>query len=401
MTVAVRLFSVLRERAGRELVQIELPDGATVADALEALAQLDGLRGVLPSLPVQMAVNREYASRATALREQDELALIPPLSGGAGSGGDSGGAGSSGGGFASVTEQPLDPAALAEAVRDPRAGAIVTFLGVTREVPRLDYEAYSEMAQERIARIVEECAARHSLCAAAAQHRVGEVGLGEPSVIVAVSAPHRDEAFAAAREIIDRIKSEAPIWKREVGEDGIAHAVPGVPAPGAPPPLTHIDESGRARMVDVGSKEVSQRLARARARVRMSEATARAVERGDAPKGDVLGTARLAGIQAAKRTDELIPLAHQVALSFVDVTASVDAAAGVVEILAEARARDRTGVEMEALTACAAAALTVYDMLKGIERGVRIEQVVLLEKRGGRHDWTLGTDGSGAGGKAP
>jgi cyclic pyranopterin monophosphate synthase len=153
-------------------------------------------------------------------------------------------------------------------------------------------------------------------------------------------------------------------------------------------PLTHLDEAGRARMVDVGEKTPSARRALARATVRMSAATAAAVAAGDAPKGDVLGTARIAGIQAAKRTDELIPLAHQIPLSFVDVEASVDEATGTVELTAEARTTDRTGVEMEALVACSAAALTVYDMVKGIERGVTIERVELVEKSGGASgDW--------------
>jgi cyclic pyranopterin phosphate synthase len=153
-------------------------------------------------------------------------------------------------------------------------------------------------------------------------------------------------------------------------------------------PLTHLDEAGRARMVDVGEKTPSARRALARATVRMSAATAAAVAAGDAPKGNVLGTARIAGIQAAKRTDELIPLAHQIPLSFVDVEASVDEATGTVELTAEARTTDRTGVEMEALVACSAAALTVYDMVKGIERGVTIERVELVEKSGGASgDW--------------
>jgi cyclic pyranopterin monophosphate synthase len=148
--------------------------------------------------------------------------------------------------------------------------------------------------------------------------------------------------------------------------------------------LTHLDPEGRARMVDVGGKDVTDRRAVARAVVRMSPATAAAVRDGDAPKGDVLGPARLAGIQAAKRTWELIPLCHQLPLSFVDVAAEVDAEAGVVLLTAEARTSARTGVEMEALTAAAVAALTVYDMVKGLERGVVIEQVALLEKSGGR-----------------
>jgi len=156
--------------------------------------------------------------------------------------------------------------------------------------------------------------------------------------------------------------------------------------------LTHIDGQGRARMVDVGAKEPSDRRARAGARVRMSPASARAIESGDTPKGEVLGVARLAGIQAAKRTGELIPLAHPLTLSFIDVSASVSAEEGLVELTSEVRTVGRTGVEMEAMTACAVAALTVYDMVKGLERGVRVESIVLLEKSGGRSDWRRDDD---------
>jgi len=150
------------------------------------------------------------------------------------------------------------------------------------------------------------------------------------------------------------------------------------------PELTHLDERGRARMVDVGDKPQSERRALARATLRVSPATAQAIARGDAPKGDVLGVARIAGIQAAKRTAELIPLCHTLPLSFVGVEADIDAAAGVVVLNAEARTTAQTGVEMEAMTAAAVAALTVYDMVKGLERGVEIAEVVLLEKSGGR-----------------
>jgi cyclic pyranopterin monophosphate synthase len=138
-------------------------------------------------------------------------------------------------------------------------------------------------------------------------------------------------------------------------------------------------------MVDVGAKDVTDRRAVARAVVRMSPDTAAAVARGDAPKGDVVGTARIAGIQAAKRTAELIPLCHPLPLSFVDVRIAVGD--DRVDIETEARTSGQTGVEMEALTAASVAALTVYDMVKGIERGVEIAEVVLLEKSGGRHDW--------------
>ena len=153
------------------------------------------------------------------------------------------------------------------------------------------------------------------------------------------------------------------------------------------PELTHLDETGAARMVDVASKQPTLRRAVARAQLRMAPETARAVAAGDAPKGDVLGTARIAGIQAAKRTAELIPLCHTIPLSFVGVDATVDAEAGTVTLTTEARTTAATGVEMEALTAATVAALTVYDMVKGIERGVEIAEVVLLEKTGGKEDW--------------
>lgn len=153
--------------------------------------------------------------------------------------------------------------------------------------------------------------------------------------------------------------------------------------------LTHIGEDGSARMVDVGDKEQTDRRAVAEAIVRMSPETARAVEAGDGPKGEVIGTARIAGIQAGKRTWELIPLAHPVPLAFLDVTAEIDAAGGTVTLRAEARTRDRTGIELEAMTACAVAALTVYDMVKGLERGVSVERVELVAKSGGRSGtWT-------------
>ena len=138
-------------------------------------------------------------------------------------------------------------------------------------------------------------------------------------------------------------------------------------------------------MVDVGGKEVTERRAVARAVVRMSPETAAAVARGDAPKGDVIGTARLAGIQAAKRTAELIPLCHPLPLSFVDV--EIEVREDGVALTAEARTSAQTGVEMEAMTAAAVAALTVYDMVKGLERGVEVGPVALLEKTGGKQDW--------------
>ncbi|MBW8059368.1 MAG: molybdenum cofactor biosynthesis protein D/E [Solirubrobacterales bacterium] len=218
MTVTVRLFAVLRERAGSDSIEVELAEGATVADALEALSERSSLAGLLDRMPVQMAVNRSYAGPETRLAPDDELALVPPISGGADV-------------HVRVTGEPLSLGALATAVGRRGAGAIVTFQGVTREVSRLDYEAYREMAEERIAAILRDCVERHGLEAVAAEHRTGGVARGEASVIVAVSAAHRDEAFAGAREAIDRIKAEAPIWKREVERDGASRWVEGRPPP--------------------------------------------------------------------------------------------------------------------------------------------------------------------------
>jgi molybdopterin synthase catalytic subunit len=192
--VTVRLFAALRERAGSPKLELELPENARVADALAQVQHL------APGVSLVLAVNREYADAEVRLSPGDELAVVPPVSGGA------------------LSDEPLSLDAVAERVRDPRAGAVVTFSGTTRDVEHLDYDAYPEMAIERIDQIVAEAVERHGLCAAAADHRIGRVPLGEASVVVAASAPHRPEAFVGAREIIDRIKAEAPIWKREEGE---------------------------------------------------------------------------------------------------------------------------------------------------------------------------------------
>lgn len=213
MLVRVRLFAALRERAGSDEIELELPDGALVADALQ---RLGGLTGELKAV---MAVNREYAHADTALHAGDELALIPPVSGGASVAGTV---------HVALSAEPIALDPLLERVRDPRAGAVVAFEGVTREVARLEYEAYGDMARTKIEEIVRAAIEAHGLCAAAVEHRTGTVPLSEPSVLVAVSAPHREDAFAGAREIIDRLKSQAPIWKQEEGKwvDGATPATP-------------------------------------------------------------------------------------------------------------------------------------------------------------------------------
>jgi molybdopterin converting factor subunit 1 len=207
MRVSVRLFAGLRERAGADRLEVELPEDARVADVLAAMASTPV--GALGPRECVVAVNREYASADEPVRAGDEVALVPPVSGGGGPVRR-----------VRVTGEPLDLAAVAAAVRDPRAGAVVVFEGVTREVAQLEYEAYTEMAGSRIEAIAAEEAARYGLCAVAIEHRTGTVPLSEPSVIVAASAPHRGEAFAGARALIDRLKAEAPLWKVEVGDQG-------------------------------------------------------------------------------------------------------------------------------------------------------------------------------------
>jgi molybdopterin synthase catalytic subunit/molybdopterin converting factor small subunit len=226
----VRLFAGLRERAGCDELELDLPEGARVADALAELEDL------APGVSLVLAVNREYADADAVLSPGDELAVVPPVSGGA------------------LLDGPLSVDDVAARVRDDRAGAVVTFSGTTRDVEFLDYEAYAEMASERIDRIVAEAIARHGLCAAAADHRVGRVALGEASVVVAASAPHRPEAFAGAREIIDRIKAEAPIWKKEEG-DWVEGSVPTEArepsAPGAGGARSHSGPDGAGPVLDV------------------------------------------------------------------------------------------------------------------------------------------------------
>src|SRR3954454_5400563 len=390
MRVNVLLFAMLRQRAGTESLELELPEGATAADALAELAARDGLGELIGRMPLRVAVNREYVPDSTGLASGDELAVIPPVSGGAP--------------LARVTPDSLSTDRLLAAVASPASGATVLFMGTTRDLASLDYEAYAEMAEQGIAGILESCVEAHGLEAAAAEHRVGTVPLGEPSVLVAVSAPHRAEAFAGAREAIDRIKEEAPIWKTEAGEPASVAELPHLrtdPAAAGSDgqSLSHLDAAGEARMVDVSEKQPSERRARAEATVLMAPETARALTRGDSKKGDVLGTARIAAIQAAKRTAELIPLAHQLPLTHVEIDFGIDQDAGRIEIVAAARTADRTGVEMEAMTAAAVAALTIYDMTKGLERGIEIAGLRLLEKSGGRHDWQR--DGAGVNGERP
>ena len=213
----MRLFAGLRERAGADRVEVDLPEGASVADLLVAMGTTPV--GELAPRSCIVALNREYADEDAVVGESDEVALVPPVSGGAGAVR-----------LVEVVDAPLDLAAVSAAVRDPRAGAVVTFEGVTRDVEALDYEAYAEMATEKLRAIGEEEAVRHGLCAVALVHRFGRVPLSEPSVIVAASAPHRGEAFAGARALIDRVKAEAPIWKVELTAEGARRVEGTLPA---------------------------------------------------------------------------------------------------------------------------------------------------------------------------
>jgi MoaE-MoaD fusion protein len=202
MAVTVRLFAGLRERAGWS--ERTLDGVGTVADVWPALGLGDEPAGLL------YAVNHAYADRDQPLADGDEVALIPPVSGGA----------------FRLTDQPIDTSSVAAEVSDPRAGAIATFLGTTRVESRgrtvhyLDYEAYGGMAEKVMAELANGLKAKHDLCAVAITHRIGRVEIGEVSVAIAVSAPHRAAALAACAEAIDTLKETVPLWKKEVYEGG-------------------------------------------------------------------------------------------------------------------------------------------------------------------------------------
>ena len=201
VTVHVRLFAGLRERAGWSAREIQ---ARTVADVWPALGLGDEPEGLL------YAVNREYAERDRELSDGDEVALIPPVSGGA----------------FRVTEEPLSLEAVVAEVADERAGGIATFTGTVRrqsrgrEVTHLEYEAYAEMAEDVMQKLAAELQERHDLCAVAIHHRVGRLEIGEASVVIAVSAPHRQAALDACRAAIDTLKETVPLWKKEVYEGG-------------------------------------------------------------------------------------------------------------------------------------------------------------------------------------
>jgi molybdopterin converting factor subunit 1 len=221
--ITVRLFAVLREHAGTRELKLDLQEGATVADAVGALRA-----GALAGLPEKAcfvtAVDREYVEEDEPLSAGAELALVPPVSGGA--------ATDQAVRKVALTDKPIDVEAARLIVGDPRCGATVVFTGTTREVPSLEYEAYEEMAVQTMGRLADEAVRRHGLVAVAVEHRIGSVPLGEPSIVVAASAPHRQEAFEGARFLLDQVKANAPIWKREHPEDGPPRWVEGnLPTP--------------------------------------------------------------------------------------------------------------------------------------------------------------------------
>jgi molybdopterin synthase catalytic subunit/molybdopterin converting factor small subunit len=199
--VTVRIFAGLRERAGWSFREIE---ARTVADVWPALGLGEEPGGLL------YAVNKEYAERDRILGDGDEVALIPPVSGGA----------------FRLTEESINLASVVGEVSDPRAGGIATFIGTARIESRgrtvhyLEYEAYGGMAEQVMAEIADELKREHDLCEIAIAHRLGRVGIGEASVVIAVSAPHRADALAACKSAIDELKERVPLWKKEVYEGG-------------------------------------------------------------------------------------------------------------------------------------------------------------------------------------
>ncbi len=218
MQVQVRLFAALRERAGAGSVDVELPDGARVGDVWDALALGDEPPGIL------FAVNKAYAEKDAALSAGDEVALIPPVSGGSEEHDDA--SGSEPQGRFRLVEGPLSLDSAVDEVRADGAGAIATFTGTVRnrsrdrDVLHLEYEAYEGMAEEVMAELATRLRQRHNLTGIAIHHRIGRVEIGEASVVIATAAPHRAEALAACREAIDELKTSVPLWKKEVYEGG-------------------------------------------------------------------------------------------------------------------------------------------------------------------------------------
>lgn len=286
-----------------------------------------------------------------------------------------------------ITREPLDPAGGAAWVREDGDGAVCVFVGHVRDrndgaaVQRLDYEAYEAMLEPELIRIAEESLRQAGASRMLIAHRLGSLGVGEASVLIAAAAAHRGQAFDACRQAIELVKADAPIWKREHRGQQTLWVEP---TQASAPTLSHVDADGAVRMVDVSAKPSSSRRAVAGATVRCQPETVRHIAEGGGRKGNVIETARLAGIMAAKRTADLIPLCHPLPLTHVSVDLALDPAVGRVRITAEVRCTGPTGVEMEALTAVTVAALTVIDMTKAVDRWMTIDNVRLLHKEGGR-----------------
>ncbi len=411
IVVTLRLFAQVRAVVGESTILREVPVDTTAGELAAALLAEFGLEGLAGS--IVLAVDGEFADPSVVLHEGAWLSLVPPVSGGAPASASAAAPTIS----VRVTEAPLDASEVLAAVASSTAGGTVLFQGTPRDVDALEFEAHAELAERELSRIGADLASRHGLHAIALHHRLGRVPAAEAALLVATASPHRGPAFEAAREALDEIKRRVPIWKSEVvGEtatlvDGervsgvrtVAEAAAAVttaePGPGG---LTHLAADGSARMVDVSDKAVTDRHARAIATVRVSPSTASLIAAGNMPKGEVLSTARLAGIMAAKRTAELVPLAHPLPLTKIDLDASVDEAAGAVHLESFARTSGKTGVEIEALTAVLIAALTVYDMVKAIEQHASIDDVRVVEKAGGRRDFSVpGAKRSNAGVMTP
>jgi molybdopterin synthase catalytic subunit len=213
MKAKVRLFARLADLAGTRETEVELGEGLSVGEAFDVLCrrfpEMADLAGSL-----MYAVNAEYVTPDQPLRDGDELALIPPVSGGAPEG------------LFEVTAEPLDPQRLADHVLRDESGAVALFLGVVRDnsmgrrVLYLEYDAYPEMATRVMRQIAEEAMARWPLTGIAMQHRTGRLEIGEASLVIAVSSPHRKEAFEACHHLVDRFKEVVPVWKKEVWEGG-------------------------------------------------------------------------------------------------------------------------------------------------------------------------------------